>query len=103
MIGTTLSADSSIVIFLAALIRCQHATRSSGDPSAPLPESTFSIQLVPAYVISSLARTFGASASTAFIVLTGIAGLLASISIFWLLETVTGNARLAAAGTLFVL
>src|SRR5438445_10456420 len=35
--------------------------------TAPLPESTFSIQFIPPYVISSLARVFGASASTAII------------------------------------
>src|SRR2546425_4224536 len=28
-------------------------------PAAPLPESTFSIQVIPPYVISFLARTFG--------------------------------------------
>src|SRR5215470_4836808 len=71
--------------------------------SAPLPESTFSIQFVPAYVISFLARTFGASASTAFIVLLGVAALLASLSVFWLLNCVAGDHRLAAVGTLFVL
>src|SRR5882672_1692661 len=72
-------------------------------PSAPLPESIFSIQFLPAYVISFLARTFGASASTAFIVLIAVAALLASLSVFWLLNYVTGDHRLASAGTLFVL
>jgi hypothetical protein len=72
-------------------------------PASPLPESTFSIQVVPAYVISFLARTFGASASTAMIALLGATGLLASLSVFWLLNSVVGDARLAAAGTLFVL
>jgi len=71
--------------------------------SAPLPESIFSIQFVPAYMISFLARITGVSASTAFIVLTGVAALLASLSVFWLLNSVTGDHRLAAAGTLFVL
>ncbi len=71
--------------------------------NSPLPESTFSIQFVPAYVISALARVFGASASTAFIVLTGVAALLASLAVFWLLNSVTANHHLAAAGTLFVL
>lgn len=51
-------------------------------PASPLPESTFSIQVVPAYVISFLARTFGASASTAMIALLGATGLLASLSVF---------------------
>jgi hypothetical protein len=72
-------------------------------PASPLPESTFSIQLAPAYVISFLARISGASASTAMIALLGATGLLASLSVFWLLNSVLGNARTAAAGTLFVL
>jgi hypothetical protein len=72
-------------------------------PQSPIPESTFSIQFIPAYVISFLARIFGASASTALIVLLGATGLFASLSVFWLLNSVVGDSRLAAAGTLFVL
>ena len=72
-------------------------------PTLPLAESTFSIQFVPAYAISFLARASGASASTAMITLLGVSGLLASLSVFWLLNSVVGDARLAAAGTLFVL
>ena len=72
-------------------------------PALPLPESTFSIQFVPAYVISFLAKTSGVSASTAFIVLLGVSGLLASLSVFWFLNSLMGDRRLAAAGTLFVL
>ena len=72
-------------------------------PASPLPESTFSIQFVPAYVISFLARVSGASASTAMIALLGMIGLLASLSVFWLLNSILADARLAAAGTLFVL
>src|SRR5882724_5164584 len=48
-------------------------------PTSPLPESTFSIQFIPAFVIAWLARAGGASASTAFIVLIAVAGLLASL------------------------
>ena len=72
-------------------------------PTASLPESTLSIQFVPAYVIALSARAFGISASTAFIVLIAAAALLASLSVFWLLNNVGGDPRLAAAGTLFVL
>jgi hypothetical protein len=72
-------------------------------PKSPLPESAFSIQFVPAYVIALLARALGASASTAFIVLVGIAALLASLSVFWLLDSVTDDRKLAAVGVLFVL
>src|SRR5437867_198385 len=50
------------------------AGRDSTSKS-PLPESTFSIQFIPAYMIASLARALGKSASTAFIVLLGAAGL----------------------------
>ena len=73
------------------------------SPGAPLPESIFSIQFVPAYLIAWPARTFGVSASTAFIVLIAAAALLASLSVFWLLNCATGDHRLAAIGTLFVL
>jgi hypothetical protein len=73
------------------------------NPASPLAESTFSIQFVPAYVISFLARMSGASASTAMIALLGVVGLLASLSVFWLLNSVGVDYRLAAAGTLFVL
>src|SRR5688572_18801082 len=50
--------------------------------NTPLPESTFSIQLVPAYAIALPARMFGLSASTAFIVLVAAAGFFASVSVF---------------------
>ncbi len=72
-------------------------------PASPLPESTFSIQFIPPYVISFLARTVGASASTAMIALLGATGLLATLSVFWLLNSMVGKVRIAAAGTLFVL
>ncbi len=72
-------------------------------PESPIPESTFSIQFVPAYVISLLARIFGASSSTAMIVLLGAAGFFASLSIFWLLNNILGDSKVAAAGTIFVL
>ena len=55
------------------------------NPKAPLPESTFSIQFIPSFVIASLARAIGTSASTAFIILIGAAGVLASVAVFWLL------------------
>jgi hypothetical protein len=73
-------------------------------PQAPLPESPFFIQsIVPAYAVALPARALGASASTAFIVLTGVAGLLAGLSVFWLLASVTGDSRFAAIGVLVVL
>src|SRR2546423_2404350 len=73
------------------------------NPNAPLPESAFSIQFVPPFLIASSARALGASASTAFIVLIGAAAVLATVTLFWFLVCVTGDNRVAAAGTLFVL
>ena len=73
------------------------------NPKAPLPESTFSIQFIPSFVIASLARVSGASASTAFIILIGVASLLASFAVFWLLLCITRDNRMSAAGTIFVL
>jgi hypothetical protein len=71
--------------------------------SAPLQESLFSIQFVPAYAIAVAARLSRVSASTAFIILTAAAALLASLSVFLIIKSVTADHRLAAAGTLFVL
>ena len=71
--------------------------------SKPLPESIFSIQFVPAYAVALPARALGLSASTAFIILIGVAALFASAAIFLLLNSVGGDPRLAASGTLFVL
>ena len=73
------------------------------DKNVGLPESTFSIQFIPAYAVSYLARLTGSSASTVFIILLGLAGLLASLSVFWLLDALEGEPRLSAVGTLFVL
>jgi len=72
-------------------------------PISPLPESTFSIQFIPSFVIAWLARALGTSASTAFIALIGVAGLLGSLSLFWLLASITGDSEAAAVGVMFVL
>lgn len=71
--------------------------------NAPLPESIFSIQFVPPYIVALPARAIGVSASTAFIVLLPVVALLASLSIFWLINSIVGDPRSAAAGSLFVL
>jgi hypothetical protein len=70
---------------------------------APLPESLFSIQFIPAYAIAFVARVLGVSASTAFIALLGMEGLLASLSLCWLFTSLTGDKRFAAIAILFVL
>ena len=72
-------------------------------PQAPLPESLFSIQFVPPYVIAFFARILGISASTAFILSLGVEGLLASLSLCWLFGSLTGDKRFAAIAVLVVL
>src|SRR5215470_16584460 len=48
-------------------------------PEHPQPESLFSIQFVPAYLIATPARLMGASSSTAFIVLGILAPLVSCL------------------------
>jgi hypothetical protein len=72
-------------------------------PSAPLPESLFSIQFIPAYAVALPARALHLSAATAFILFMVLSAIISSLAIFWFLNTVTGDARVAAAGTLVAL
>lgn len=72
-------------------------------PGKPLPESLFSIQVVPAYAVAWPARFFHLSASTAFIFLIVLCAITASFAIFWLVRSTTGDDALAAAGVLITL
>src|SRR5215213_1746633 len=105
----TLNADEFLYSgYLNALIdgrprRCDPFTGRVDEAKEPLPETAFSIQVVPAFVLSSIAKILGLSASTIFILLAAAAGLLSSLAIFWLLSSITGDHRMAAAGVLFVL
>jgi hypothetical protein len=71
--------------------------------SSPLGESTFSIQFIPSYTLWFFAKLLGVSASSVFIILIATAALFAGLTVFWLINSVVGDARIAAAGTLFVL
>ena len=83
--------------------RSDPATGQDDHSQAPLPESLFSIQFMPPFIIAWAARTCGASASTAFIALLGAAGLFASLSLVWLLVSIIEDSKLAAVGMLVVL
>jgi hypothetical protein len=72
-------------------------------PDNPQPESLFSIQLVPAYLIAIPARLLGVSSSTAFMVLGVLVPFLACLSIYWLIANLTQDRKLAAAGSVIVL
>ncbi|CAN5712612.1 hypothetical protein BH18ACI4_BH18ACI4_11630 [soil metagenome] len=69
----------------------------------PQPESLFSIQFVPAYLLAVPARFLGVSSSTAFIVLGILGPFFSCLAIFWLIENVVKDPRLAAAGSVIVL
>jgi hypothetical protein len=66
------------------------------------PESLFSIQFLPAYAIAVPARFLGISASKVFIILTPIVAFGSSLILLLLLQTVTKNEHLAAAGVFVV-
>jgi len=72
-------------------------------PNAPLPESAFSIQFLPPFLISSFGKILGLSASTCFIFLMAFSALSAAVTIFWLFSLLLKEYRIAAYGTLFVL
>lgn len=72
-------------------------------PGEPAYETLHSIQFVPAYLVALPAWALGLSASTAFIFLLVIAAFASSLAIFWLLATLTGDSKSAAAGALLTL
>ncbi|HKC63952.1 MAG TPA: hypothetical protein VKB86_09960, partial [Pyrinomonadaceae bacterium] len=72
-------------------------------PDSRQPESLFSIQFAPAYMIAIPARVFELSASTMFIVLTPLIAFGSALAIFWLIGMVTNDGQVAATGALVVL
>jgi hypothetical protein len=77
--------------------------RDDAPGAQPQPESLFSIQFIPAYFIALPARALGLTASTTFILLTGIVSLASVLALFWLIKLATGDDRFAAACALVVL
>ena len=76
----------------------------SFDPEkSSLPETAFSIQLVPSFILASAGKVFRLSASTMFIALAVSGALSASASVCWFLSSVTKDDLLAARGTVLVL
>src|ERR1700704_228998 len=67
-------------------------------PGNPQPESLFSIQFLPAYLIAIPARALGISSSTAFIIFGVLGPFFAYLAVFWLIANVIKDRRLAAAG-----
>lgn len=78
-------------------------TGAVDQPNAPLPESIFSIQFVPAYLLALPARVVGISAATSFIFLTPLVAFSSALFIFWLMWRITGDERLASLSVPFIL
>ena len=83
--------------------RCDPYTGEDDTPATPLPESLFSIQFVPAYMIALPARALGLSTATAFILLAPLVAFATALALFWLLTLLTDDERAAAAFGPFVL
>ena len=78
-------------------------TGRDDQPGAKQPESLFSVQFIPPYVAAGVARLFHLRTTTVFILLLPIAALASSLAIFWLIWSVVGDDRFAAAAVLIVL
>jgi hypothetical protein len=73
------------------------------SPRAPLPESLFSIQFIPAYALALPARALSLDASKVFIALGPFVAFAASLALFWLLSLLIKDEPLAACGTIIIL
>ena len=70
---------------------------------APQPESLFSIQFFPAYLVAVPARFFGASVSQAMPVVSFVSAFLATLALFWLIVSITEDSLTAFVGTLVIM
>lgn len=78
-------------------------TGTEDGPDTPLKESLFSIQFAAFYPTALVARAFGLSSSTAFILASGVFGFFTGIAVFWLFFILFENPFLSFAGGLVVL
>ena len=61
--------------------------RDLTDTGQPLPESYFSIQFVPAYMLALPARTLGLTTTQVFLALPPIAAFFTTLALFWLIAS----------------
>jgi hypothetical protein len=73
------------------------------DEGHPLPESLFSIQFVPAYLLALPARALGLTASTVFILLMPLVAIGCALAVFWIVASITGDERASFASVFVVL
>jgi hypothetical protein len=72
-------------------------------PETPQPESLFSIQFIPPYIIALPSRLLGLTASTAMVWTAALAAFLTGLALFWSITSITGDDRLGAVGALIVM
>ncbi|HEY9402292.1 MAG TPA: hypothetical protein VIQ24_06340 [Pyrinomonadaceae bacterium] len=100
--------ETAYAAYLAALIEGRprlndpYAGLDHSTP-APLAESLFSIQFIPAYALALPARALGLDASTVFIALSPLVAFACALALFWLLALIIADARLAACGVVIIL
>jgi hypothetical protein len=78
-------------------------TGLNDSPQSPQPETLFSVQFIPPYLLAVPARLFGLSTSTVFILLAPLSAFASALALFWLLGPLTRDDRAACAGTIFIL
>ncbi len=69
----------------------------------PQPESLFSIQFVPAYLIAIPAKIFGLTASQILPFVSAFSAFFTALALFWLIVSITEDSFLAFVGTLIVI
>lgn len=100
--------EMAYAAYLQALIddrpRCSDPYTGRDDSAEnPQPESLFSIQFLPPFLLASIAKIFGASASTVLIFASPVAAFFAALVLFWLIVSITNDSFYAFAAALFAL
>lgn len=73
------------------------------QPQSSRPETIFSIQFIPSYLVALPARLLGVDAGKAFVAISPIVAFFTVLVIFYLLVSLTGDDALSATGALCVL
>jgi hypothetical protein len=102
------SDEPAYAAYLNALIdgrprRNDPYTGADGGDDKRLPESIFSIQPAPAYMLATPARALGLDASAIFILLMPAVAAGCALAIYWIVASVTRDGRAAFASVFVVL
>ncbi len=100
--------EMAYAAYLQALVddrprRTDPYTGRDDSPENPQPESLFSIQFLPPFLLASVANIFGISASTVLIFVAPFAAFFAALVLFWLIVSITSDSFFAFAATLLAL